>query len=516
MTTSKLQSKYRYLSPAVIILYFLAHFGLLFLGNHPFWDDWVLVDAPQHQVLDTFRQAGSFFNFFGHLHVNMLAVSPWFYRLATFILYYGIGFCFYAILRRSRLFEEKLAFIAAILFLVLPFNLGRGALILFPYTLCLFIFMLAWCMLPHKRVLSLLLFFVSFNTNSLLVFYLLPLIEDYHGFVLKSRSILPLTSATFSIHLRQYIFSRPVTVILPLLYYIPKLFFFRPYGFYSGYNESYSILNLLRAPVYSLQTWAESVGKGDINSVLVLAVALGLLAVYVRAFRLRLNFNYALGTSLFALFLGLFPYYILGHVPSFTEWTSRHQLLMPFGFSMLVAHGIGTIRPEGLAKKVLVSLIALSVILSVFNSALFRADALKQQAIQQFMANALDASKPGLVVVEDRTANALRRTYRFYEINGMLTRAVKAQSFFGVLPSEIDDYRVGKYDKYFSAHYNAAAHQREPMADVSVILIDSLSPFKQIYPFGLRACLVGVPFSSSLPLALSRLDCHPKGWVWLG
>jgi len=515
MKICKAKSRHRYFSPGVIVVYFFAHFGLLLLGNHPFWDDWILVDAPKEQILETGRQMGLFFNFFGYLHVAMLAVGPWFYRLSTFILYYGIGYYFYLILRRTRLLEERQAFLAAVIFLVLPFNLGRGALCLFPYTLCLFIFMLAWSILPQKRFLSLLLFFISFNTNSLLVFYLLPLVEDFREFALKSLPNQPFTSLVFLSHCRKYLFSRPATVTLPLVYYITKFLFFRPYGFYLGYNEDFSIFKLLLSPVYQLWYWAGSSIKGYPSSVLVLAVVIVLIVVFVRAAKLCLINYWILGISLSILVLGMLPYYILGHVPSFTEWTSRHQLLMPFGFSILVAYGIGVIRPEGLAKKMLIILIALCVLVSAFNSALFRADALKQQAIQRFMANTLDPKKPGLVLIEDKTANALMRTYRFYEVNGMLSRAVNAQSFFGVPYMEIVDYRQGKYDQYFSPHYNAAAHRRKPYAATSVILIDSLSRLKTIYPFGIRACVVEIPFPSSLSVAPSRLDCPSERWARL-
>lgn len=511
----KSKLKYHYFSPAVFSVYFLAHFGLLLLANHPFWDDWVLVDAPRDQILDTFRQAGSFFNFFGHLHVTMLVVGPWFYRLLTFVLYYGIGYYFYLILRRTCLLGERQSFFAAVLFLVLPFNIGRGALILLPYTLCLFLFMFAWSNLPRWRVFSLLLFFISFNTNSLLVFYFLPLIEDFCSFFRNSLPYPPLTSLEFLLRLRTYLFSRPATVALPIVYYIPKLLLFRPYGFYSGYNEDFSILKLFLSPFYQLWYWIGAVIKGDFSSILVLAVAIGLIVIFVRASSLRLNNYCILCLSLFTLVLGLLPYYILGHVPSFTEWTSRHQLLMPFGFSMLVAYGIGVIQPQRLARKMYVVLIALCVLLSAFNSALFCADALKQQAIQRLMANTLDPSRPGLVIIEDKTANALRRDYRFYEINGMLARAVNSQSFFGVPATGILNYRQGKYDQYFSAPYNASAHRRRPEAGTSVILIDSLSRLKNIYPFEIRACVVNIPFPSSLAVVPSMLNCSSDGWARL-
>ena len=341
MRSTKIQAKYNFFSPLLLFSYFLSHFGLLLLGNHPFWDDWALVDAPRHEIIETFRELGSFFNFYGLLHVTMLSVGPWFYRIATFILYYGIGYYFFLVLRRTRLLDERKAFMAAVFFLVLPFNQGRGALILFPYTFCLFLFALAWKRLPQNRIPSLLLFFLSFNMNSLLVFYLLPLIDDVRGFAVKSCSGRLLKPRGLLILLYQYIVFRPITFFLPFIYFIPKSLLFKPYGYYKGYNEHFSVISLFYSPLDQLRHWGGSVLQKDLSSIFVLAVSLVLIVILTTSFRRPLGPKIrVLGISLFVLFLGLFPYYVLGHVPTFTEWTSRHQILIPFGFSLL-AYSIG-------------------------------------------------------------------------------------------------------------------------------------------------------------------------------
>ena len=180
----------------------------------------------------------------------------------------------------------------------------------------------------------------------------------------------------------------------------------------------------------------------DLSSIFVLAVSLVLIVILTISFRRPLGPKIrVLGISLFVLFLGLFPYYVLGHVPTFTEWTSRHQILIPFGFSLLLAYSIGLIRSETLARKISVLLFLFSVAVSAFNSALFYADKQKQKSIQRFMETAFVKSKPGLVVIDDRTVNVLNRTYRFYEINGMLARATKTQSFFGIIPEQLAGYK---------------------------------------------------------------------------
>jgi hypothetical protein len=48
--------------------------------------------------------------------------------------------------------------------------------------------------------------------------------------------------------------------------------------------------------------------------------------------------------SLIALFLSVFPYWILGLTPTFFEWSSRHQLLMPFPIALLIVFFISKLN----------------------------------------------------------------------------------------------------------------------------------------------------------------------------
>src|SRR3546814_13538982 len=81
------------------------------------------------------------------------------------------------IVKRTNLVGPFLRINIVLLYLVLPLNFARVAQIDFPYALCYLLFFGAWWLIESKKWVSLLLFFLSFNTNSLLVFYALPAID---------------------------------------------------------------------------------------------------------------------------------------------------------------------------------------------------------------------------------------------------------------------------------------------------------------------------------------------------
>ena len=96
MTTGPFSSVFRFRDIRVTFLcYLAAHGGILLIPNAIYWDDWTLWNTEPATILDSFRQLGSPFNFFGYLHVAMLAIGPWAYRVLTFFLMYASGLLLY-------------------------------------------------------------------------------------------------------------------------------------------------------------------------------------------------------------------------------------------------------------------------------------------------------------------------------------------------------------------------------------------------------------------------------------
>ena len=183
--SSKILKNYVYL----FVLYTLAHGGIFLIPNAIFWDDYTLYEMDDQIILDTFDQLGSIFNFSGYLHVFFLVFGPALYKLLTFVMLFLTGLIFDNILKRYKAINVETRFIIVLLTLVLPFYHARVALIVMPYTLSYFLFFSAWLLMSKQRVVSLALFFISFNTNSLLVFFALPFLDHYYHSIKSTPSL---------------------------------------------------------------------------------------------------------------------------------------------------------------------------------------------------------------------------------------------------------------------------------------------------------------------------------------
>jgi len=192
-------------------------------------------------VVDMFiQQAATLFYLEGYSHNLLLKIGPWFYRWMTLVLMFCAGLCLNEILKRhANVLHPSLRLLIVILFLVAPFNIARVALVDFRYTLCYFMFFLAWYFVPQRRLLAAACFFLSFNTQSLLVFYVLPVIDIF----IRERCKLTKDD------LYQFIDGNKIFLILPFLYFAIKVYFFPSSGIYQNYNKQYRLENLIDAPL---------------------------------------------------------------------------------------------------------------------------------------------------------------------------------------------------------------------------------------------------------------------------
>jgi hypothetical protein len=428
----------------LLALYTIAHGGLAFILNAVYWDDWVLYHVPARTVLETFRMAGTFLNWVGYLHVGMQSLGPWAYHALTFVLYFLSGIYLWRVLERHAWIEEQTRLTIVALFLVLPFNIARVAAINFPYAVCYLFFFVGWSALGRFRFLALLSFFIAFNTQSLLVFYALPAFEY---FVRTAKPLSLRATVDWS--------KRNVDILLlPFAFWILKKAFFKPYGMYAGYNEHLSFHTI----VPSLVAMPSYIVSQRIPMVMLMlcGVPVGLLLRALPAQRKRHLF-FAFGFV--ALATAIFPYLILGLVPTFTDWTSRHQILMPLGVSLLIA-GLGTIiRPPGGGS---ITQLVISASLAWNISAYYGLyiDEQKQQDLIEFFRSSPQVRNASLVVFDDNAENAIDRKYRFYEWTGLLKKAFGDETRFAVGLSDLAAYRDGGFDMYFKDYYNAKSHRR--------------------------------------------------------
>ncbi|OFW09495.1 MAG: hypothetical protein A3H96_03995 [Acidobacteria bacterium RIFCSPLOWO2_02_FULL_67_36] len=431
-------------------VYVISHgLSFLFLGA-VFWDDWTLVDVRPEVILDVYRQNGSVFAHAGYLHIAMLTTGPAGYHILTFVLLFASGVLVWAIVRAIPEVHAIDRSLIAILIVTAPLYSARVALIVFPYTLRLFLFFWAWYLLVTKRrtgsrVLSFALFALSVNTPSLLVFYLLPCLH--------------LLCQTFRQRSEEHAARAMLWIVpfggLPLLFWFVKRQFFRPYGLLEGYNE----INL-----GNLQHDLPWLVAG-------LAYTLVFVAVWRYVKSERLKALSAIPIGLWILWLAVVPYRAIGFgVPirvwwdlSFYDWWSRHQLLLPLGFAVVVTSVDKALRFKRVPVIVCLVVVA-SVAYNVRVESEYYVDWTKQREIIRLLGSSEDVRKSKTILFEDDAAflNARTRTFRHYEYNGWLKRAYGDETRFamdrplwrGSLSDQIDP----SWRNAFSEKYNAGQY----------------------------------------------------------
>jgi hypothetical protein len=449
--------------------YLLAHGGILFIPNAIYWDDWVLYRNEKSVILDMFRQAGSMFNFSGYLHIGLLEIGPWIYKWLTFILMFASGLLLNEVVKRYGTVSETARFFIILLFLILPFNMARIALIDFPYTLCYFMFFLAWALMDRFRLFALVLFFLSFNTNSLLVFYAIPFFDMFYrsGYLNGWRNVIK-----FGVRHIDYI-------LLPFIYFFIKIYFFSPSGDYENYNEIYSLENIISSARLQYTSTKELfyLYKNNLFLNVIFTIVTFLL---LRSYPISKANHYFKNTAsgvlgIIILLLGVFPYWIVGHTPSFDEWTSRHQILMPLGCSLILVAVWSYLN----ASRVFISVIVgISLGYSVATYKDFFFDWQKQQQLISIFAKTPEIKNGCLIVIDDRTIamNAINRSYRFYEWNGIFEVAFGDQKRFGISKQQLPGYLSGEYkDNLFTSNYKAASFKRDtliPPVNVEINLLE--------------------------------------------
>jgi hypothetical protein len=438
----------------LLSLYMISHGWLLYLGEAVYWDDWSLIGASSEQIFNTFSEAGSFFNFGGWLHFTLLNFGPFIYKALTLPIFFYTGILVYKITARD-ICGNGVEFWVSLLYLISPLYIGRVVLIDFPYTLSVLFFYMGWWAIPNNRLISLTLFFLSFNTQSLLVFYCIPMY-----FMLRKVS---------QRNFLKYIVKNLDFFTLPFIWFLLKNIFYKPFGNYSGYNENFDLRNLISAPYLQLRDFYDFLYSHLYSKLSILLIFIFLICIILVTFwnhDIKENKNQSWKIFLFgvlSLWCGLFPYWILGHVPTFDGWTSRHQLLMPLGCSLIIVGFLGLIRLTNysfLTQKVPLGIIISSCFIINFNH---YQDLRKEWETQINIINFLKSSpivrESTLILFDNRGFKAFDQRYAFYEWNGILHQAIPInRDKFGIEIDELGLYQDGKFDKEFKRFFITQNH----------------------------------------------------------
>lgn len=463
----------------LVFTYFFSWGWMLLNIDGIYWDDWTLVGHPMADVLTSFDQNGHWLASALHSVLLNFKYSVFVYHFLVFISFGIVGIAFYKVLSCLDFFDIRSTRVIALIAIVFPVNHARIAMITLPYSVCLALFFVAWLILLQSlrlndrllRVFSYVLFFLSFTTQSLLVFFVIPLAQvfwlQYPRFSLREVQLHPrvhwktiCTWGLFNLDL----------LCLPIFFLGFTKMFFTPSGLYAKYNVI-TLKGLRQAVPESFNTIYTSIIEPVIESVIVFPfygylVFLGLL-VFVLFFKsseikefgkdFYVKNILVVFLGLITFILGVFPYNAVYKMPMLQDWESRHQLLVSFGASLAI-YGFFELFSRFYYKYKFLLYFSLISILSYSNAYALNDyywDWIKQESIIENLKRNSNIMLPfgNAFIFRDNFTefNAKNRSYRFYELSGFLKNASGDESRFGVLVR--NKQRITEWKK-FRSHYN--------------------------------------------------------------
>jgi hypothetical protein len=395
-----------------VILYTIS-WGWLFIVRNSLWaDDWFLF------VNFDFRIQG--FAPWIDIQIKLMrSFGLTFFRSLTFIGFLMAAVFLFGITRQILFLSLSQRRLVVLLFLLLPFNTTRVALMVYWYTIGYLVFFSAWYLAVSFRsrrihFLSVGLFFTSFQLHSLLPFYLLPVLH-----LMFLSDIRDLRNLILWLRMNLYFF-------LPPTYWIFRSLF-----------------------------WPERVGYHDVSVsqaasafpfVAVALVLFGTLAVLNTKVQIEHKNKVKILLSGFvAVFAGMLAYVVLGFFKSDwsffykyfltlfgrSDWYSRHQILQPLGVALLVVGAIALLpkRAKKLSLQVQIAVLTFCVVFNVAFGFEYVVDYAKQrEVVTQLKVSGESDSISGFTFI-DQTAllNARGREYRYRDWQGLISLAFDSE-----------------------------------------------------------------------------------------
>jgi hypothetical protein len=229
----------------IIALLVIGTHGPMLLMDGDYWDGRLLHSHLSNEdwpiLQEWFDQAGLMGLYEFHRALGAFPDIVLAYRASAFL---AIGLCailVFLIGYKSRLLSPTESLFVALIQLTFPAFRTSFSLILLPYLVAFLLFLLGAYVAVRSyyghgwtrylsRVMSLVLFFFSYTTNSLLVFHF--------GFILFMIVLVRRVESLSAIAaLRRYVVRNVDFVVLPAAFWAVKELFFPRHGWYEGYNR---------------------------------------------------------------------------------------------------------------------------------------------------------------------------------------------------------------------------------------------------------------------------------------
>ena len=403
------------------ILYTIS-WGWLFIVHDSLWsDDW---DGFKFVEIGGFRDLYNALGFAPWMRVNFFlfdALGAGIFRLVVFVAFFFAAIFLNGVLVKAHSISYAERRMIVLVFLLAPFNSARLQLNVFHYTEAYFLFFAAWYALVafdsrKSKFIACILFFLSFQMFTMMVFFLLPVA---HLFVLDRGGK---TRYAFD-----WIKNNLVLILLPAIYWLSRALLWPSTQTYHEITErkvnGFFVFLLMSFLIFTGSFICYNIAKPSTKKK-VLLVLFGLVA----------------------MFLGYFPYVLFGQVGNGSnvpltylvilfgrsDWYSRHQTLQPLGFSILLVGLIGLlpIFTRRFKSWIVGAILAISVVFNVVFGFEYVVDHAKQNSI----VTALDAEPNKTageeIQIVDQTTflNARQRSYRQRDWLGLVALADGVES----------------------------------------------------------------------------------------
>ena len=411
---------------AASLAYLVSFVWLLVVRGSLWADDWYLLlsSADSYNSADLRRQFGQVPWFIIYDTLFEFA-GPGLFRLATLTLFFASAVCFFGITRSLNIFSPYELKILTLLFLLLPFNSSRVAVMVFHYTSAYFYFFFAWYLLisfklSKAKVFCALLFFASFQMHSLLLFFIFP----YSHLLLISR-------VNGTNDLVKWLKEIGWLALCPIAFWVLRTRFWPP-------TENYHVVTFVTLRRSSL--------------LLLVLVVLCILILKVRKQLLLNTRKYLLVTilGLICMTVGLIPYVISGNMSSGggiisdywvnflgrENWDGRHLTLQPIGFALFVFGSISAMarRLPRIRTIAFNAILTVSIIFNFCFGLEYVIDNAKQQQVIAALTVAGQINDQQDYIFIDRSINlnARGRAYRDRDWLGLIGSAYSFKFADGV------------------------------------------------------------------------------------
>lgn len=398
---------------------YVISYGLIltFLSSY-FWDDWLVYAHKTDGFIEQSLRTRGDWPTRAFLELTILGARPELFKILTLIAYFAAAWLLFHILSTLNFLKNNQVRLITILFLILPINSARVAMVDFAYACSLLLFFWAWFLLVKKSSWSkdfsaVVLFILSFGaTASLLVFLMVPCI---HRLYLRLSDSSSERSGTWLSTLAIFLMS-PVFWFLDRRFNSPQGPYLAMYSLQKS-GVFRALILLLIACIVSL--WFIKVGRHDLT---------------------EKSRNLLISLGIVLVIIGAAPYIVAGHlvdvsewmfnfVPRASDWNSRHQLLLGLGLAVVIVGILGELESR-FKRNLATSIIGICVLLNMTFMHAYFLDSLKQDQIIDAIKQNTDLSVSKVIMIDDQAErfNARGRFVRYYEWDSMFASAYGNES----------------------------------------------------------------------------------------